>query len=63
MTLFAENYFSLVKVGNSGSTLSDKISWGVFQKNMAPSLPTEIIVCWSGEILILFIDPEWPSPS
>ena len=33
---------------------------GTFQKNIAPSDPTEIIVLWSGDILTLMIEPECP---
>ena len=53
----------LVRVGSSGSTLSFTIDSGVFQKKIAPSLPTEMMVLWSGEILTLLMEPECPSPS
>jgi hypothetical protein len=42
--LKAFSFSVLVRVGNSGSTTSLRTSSGVLQKNMAPSLPTEIIV-------------------
>lgn len=53
----------LVRVGSSGSTLSFTIDSGMLQKKIAPSLPTEMMVLWSGEILTLLMEPECPSPS
>jgi hypothetical protein len=43
-TLFDDIYFYFVKVGSYGCTLSETTELGVFQKNIAPSEPTEIIV-------------------
>jgi len=43
-TLFDDIYFYFVKVGSYGCTLSETTEFGVFQKNIAPSEPTEIIV-------------------
>lgn len=68
LTLFLTDFYStflgyLVRVGSSGSTLSLTIDSGISQKKMAPSLPTVMILRWSGEILALLIDPECPSPS
>lgn len=64
LTDFSSAFFVyLVRVGSSGSTLSFMIDSGMFQKKIAPSLPTEMMVLWSGEILTLLMDPECPSPS
>lgn len=63
---FTDFYYTccefFVRVGSYGYTLSFTIDSGVFQKKIAPSLPTEIMVLWSGEILTLLIEPECPSP-
>ena len=63
LTLWVFYYYFLVKVGNSGSTTSFKTAYGKLQKKIAPSLPTETIVFWSGDSFSLVIDPECPYPS
>lgn len=49
-------------MGNSFSALAFTTYSGIFHINIAPSVPTDIIVLWSGEIAILVIPPECPFP-
>ena len=55
---FTDFYYTccepFVRVGSYGSTLSFTMDSGVFQKKIAPSLPTEMIVRWSGEKVTQF---------